>query len=112
GFDEGERCASGRCVLAPALARRARATFVRDYKAECPYGTAPEWKFVEWQASLPDGTSIQFDVASAPSQDELEGLEGVAHATATPPDAETWTTTSTSADDSIDANLVAEGSSS
>lgn len=112
GFDAGERCASGRCVVPPGFARRARATFVRDYKAECPYGTAPQWKFVEWQASLPTGTSIRFDVASAPSQDELEGLEGVTHATANPPDTQTWTTVSTDEQDSIHSNLVAEGSSS
>jgi hypothetical protein len=37
-------------------------SLVRDYIAECPEGTLPEWRFLEWQAALPAGTSIDFSV--------------------------------------------------
>ncbi len=109
GAASGERCSSGQCVMPPQLPRFERATFVRDYQADCPDGTVPEWQFVEWQAALPEGTLIQFDVATATSEDSLDEQEAIYQATATPPGASTWTTWGTKAEDSIDANLAAEG---
>jgi hypothetical protein len=109
GFDEGQRCMSGRCGSPPPLTRYEQATFVRDYKAECPNGALPVWKFLEWQALLPDGTSIRFDAGTASSKPELDDVEMVYQATASPPDAMTWTTWGTTDADSIDAKLNAEG---
>jgi hypothetical protein len=34
----------------------------REYVASCPYGTAPAWRFLEWQAQVPSGSSIDFAV--------------------------------------------------
>jgi hypothetical protein len=109
GFEEGERCASGRCVMPPALARYEAATFVRDYQASCPDGTLPNWKFLEWQAELPAGTSIDFTAATAPTQAELEDATAVRLATARPPSTTTWTTWWPEDSESIDDKLAAEG---
>jgi Regulator of chromosome condensation (RCC1) repeat len=109
GFADGERCMSGRCSTPPPLARYTYATFVRDYQAECPDGTLPKWKFLEWQALLPGGTSVQFDAATAVTKDELDDAEMIYQATASPPDTVTWTTWGTEDADSIDAKLAAKG---
>lgn len=109
GFDEGERCLSGECRRPPPLARYQPATFVRDFHAQCPHGTLPHWKFLEWQAKLPAGTSIAYTAASASTQAELATAGAVYLATANPPDTSTWTTWSDQDSESIDAKLVAEG---
>jgi hypothetical protein len=36
----------------------------RQYEAECPPATHVEWRFFEWQATIPSGTSIEFAVQS------------------------------------------------
>jgi hypothetical protein len=51
----------GLCLQVPALIFEPQ-SLVRDYIAECPKGTLPEWRFLEWQAALPAGTSIDFSV--------------------------------------------------
>lgn len=109
GFDEGERCLSGECRRPPPLARYQPATFVRDFHAECPHGTLPFWKFIEWQAKLPAGTSIDYVAASASTQAELAMAGAVYLATANPPDTSTWTTWSDQDSESIDAKLMAQG---
>lgn len=108
GFDKGERCLSGECRRPPPLARYLSATFVRDFHAQCPHGTLPHWKFLEWQAKLPAGTSIAYTAASANTQAELATAGAVYLATATPPDTSTWTTWSDQESESIDAKLMAE----
>jgi hypothetical protein len=85
------------------------ATFVRDFHAECPQGTLPHWKFLEWQAQLPEGTSIAFTAASAPTRAELEDAVEVDLHTAVPPASPAWTTWGTNDDDSIDAKLAEQG---
>lgn len=109
GFERGERCASGRCVEPPPLARYQPATFVRDFHAECPEGTLPRWKFLEWKAQLPEGTSITFTAASAPTRAELDDAGEVDLHTAVPPAPATWTTWGTDDADSIDAKLAEGG---
>jgi hypothetical protein len=37
-------------------------TMLREYTANCAYGTEVRWRFFEWQADLPTGTSISFAV--------------------------------------------------
>jgi len=36
--------------------------FEREYVAVCPDATLPKWRFFEWQATIPSGTSIDFSV--------------------------------------------------
>lgn len=109
GVEDGQRCMSGRCGMPPPLVRYEQATFVRDYRADCPNGALPQWKFLEWQARFPEGTSIKFDAATAQSKVELDDVEMVHQATATAPDANSWTTWGSEDEDSIDAKLTAEG---
>lgn len=109
GFASGERCASGRCQQPPLLARYQPATFERDFHAECPERMQVRWKFLEWQAKLPPGTSIQFSAASAATVADLADAGTVFLGSASPPDTTTWTTWSTSDEDSIDSKLEAEG---
>jgi hypothetical protein len=35
-------------------------SFDREYESSCPYGTYVAWRFFEWQATIPTGTSIDF----------------------------------------------------
>jgi len=37
-------------------------TYSREYQASCPSGTGPEWRFLEWQSTIPAGTQIAFSV--------------------------------------------------
>ncbi len=53
------------------------ATFTRDYESNCPSGQAPRWRFFQWQANVPAGTSLQFSAATAATQGELAGAESV-----------------------------------
>jgi hypothetical protein len=44
----------------------ALATTSRDYVADCPLGTQPAWRHLEWQATVPPGASIEFRVQTSP----------------------------------------------
>jgi hypothetical protein len=43
------------------------ATFVEDFTASCPAETQVAWRDFDWQASVPDGTSIDFSAQSGES---------------------------------------------
>jgi hypothetical protein len=56
-------------------------TFEREYVAECPDGFKVAWRFFEWQATIPSGTSIDLSVQSKPQDDaSYEPAGGVAMA--------------------------------
>jgi len=40
------------------------ATFTQDFVARCPPQTLPVWREFDWQAQIPDGTSITFSAQS------------------------------------------------
>jgi hypothetical protein len=44
-------------------------TFEREYLAECPAGFKVTWRFFEWQATIPDGTSIDLAVQTKHEDD-------------------------------------------
>jgi hypothetical protein len=44
-------------------------TFEREYVAECPPGHKVAWRFFEWQATIPDGTSIDLRVQTKREDD-------------------------------------------
>jgi hypothetical protein len=67
----GSRCVLGTCEVPPPLLRYGTSIFVRDFEAECPSKTEPKWLFFEWQAIIPDGTSIDFTAASARARNQL-----------------------------------------
>jgi len=37
-------------------------TYSREYVATCPDQTGPQWRFLEWQSTIPSGTQIAFNV--------------------------------------------------
>jgi hypothetical protein len=39
-------------------------TYTREYQADCPKGTQVIWRFFEWQATIPTGTSIALGAQS------------------------------------------------
>ncbi|MBL8605668.1 MAG: hypothetical protein JNL38_00045 [Myxococcales bacterium] len=53
-------------------------TFVRDYSATCPSGTAPVWQLFQWQASIPAGTRIDFRAATSATVAGLPATPGAA----------------------------------
>lgn len=55
----------------PPVADLAPATFTRDFEADCPHGTQPEWAYFSWQSTVPAGTSIVFKAQSADTQATL-----------------------------------------
>jgi hypothetical protein len=78
----------GLCVRQPPLLFGAQ-SFEREYVAECPAGTEPTWRFTEWQATIPAGTSIEFFVQSrqddtGPYQPMIPELASTATATTLP----------------------------
>jgi hypothetical protein len=44
-------------------------TFEREYVAECPPGYKVAWRFFEWQATIPNDTSIDLEVQTKPKED-------------------------------------------
>ena len=58
----------GVCVyVAPVAYHPQRLT--REYEASCPEGTQVEWRFFEWKASIPQGTSIAFSIQAKAGAD-------------------------------------------
>jgi hypothetical protein len=51
----------GECVSLPSPVYAVQ-TFEREYTSSCPHGTNVAWRFFEWQATIPTGTSISFKV--------------------------------------------------
>jgi hypothetical protein len=57
----------------------------REYIAECPHGTQAKWRFFEWQATVPTGTSIAFSIqVKAAASDTYEPTMPLPLSTATP----------------------------
>ena len=56
----------------------APATFVEDFTATCPSETQVAWREFDWQATVPDGTSIDLAAQSGSSLVELLPTEPVA----------------------------------
>ncbi|HVJ16891.1 MAG TPA: hypothetical protein VM686_15730 [Polyangiaceae bacterium] len=52
--------------------------YERVYEADCPIDTLPEWRFFEWRATTPQGTSIEF---TAQTSADAENYEPAAPAT-------------------------------
>jgi hypothetical protein len=60
-------------------------TTSREYIADCPHGTQPKWRFFEWQATIPTGTSIVFAIQVRPdASSSYEPAMPVVLSTATP----------------------------
>jgi len=56
----------------------------REYIASCPYGTYPAWRFFEWQASIPTGSSIGYSIQTRQlATDAYKPTVALAMATAT-----------------------------
>lgn len=51
----------GLCLQIPNLLFEQQ-TLQREYVAECPEDTLVEWRFLEWQATIPNGTSLEFAI--------------------------------------------------
>jgi hypothetical protein len=67
-------------------------TFTRDFEAECAPSTHVQWRFFEWQATIPAGTSIAFTAQTAATEAALSGQPSVGAGTAS------FTTTTWSSD--------------
>lgn len=109
----GDDCCSGLlcpagggvCVQEPNSLFQ-RQTLEREYIAECPEGTSVEWRFFEWQATIPDGTSLDFLVQTKQlSEDDYEPAMPllVSEATSTTPD-DTWHRGPTTVHDTLRAD--------
>jgi hypothetical protein len=64
---QGLTCPDGGGVRVSVGAFYETQHFERVYAADCPIDTLPEWRFFEWQATIPDGTSIDFSVQTRPA---------------------------------------------
>jgi hypothetical protein len=73
----------GTCVSLPSPVYSSQ-QLDREYVATCPYETAPAWRFLEWQAEVPTGASIDFAVQTkALASDPYAPLIALPAATAT-----------------------------
>jgi hypothetical protein len=59
------------------------ATVVEDFVATCPKATAPIWREFDWQALVPNGASIAFELQSGDTAMSLLPAMPLALATAT-----------------------------
>ncbi|HVZ35455.1 MAG TPA: hypothetical protein VG963_23670, partial [Polyangiaceae bacterium] len=51
----------GVCISVPPLAYHQQ-SLNREYDSACAQGLEPTWRFLEWQATIPTGTSIAFSI--------------------------------------------------
>lgn len=59
-------------------------TLTREYVASCPSGTFPNWRFFEWQATIPSATQIRFYAQTkARATDSYAPASPLLYATAT-----------------------------
>ena len=97
-------CTNGTCQNPPDVIQYNAATYTRDYHAVCDSGKLPVWRFFDWQAVLPAGTSIVF---SAQTSDSLTGLDmatpTVVIGTASPPSTTGWASGPSTVDDLLRA---------
>lgn len=90
----------GLCVQEPNEVFQ-RETLEREYVAECPEGTSVEWRFFEWQATVPDGTSLEFLVQTKQSSGDIYEPEEplLMYETTTTTPVDTWHRGSTTVHD-------------
>jgi hypothetical protein len=84
-------CTNGTCQNPPDVIQYDPATYTREYQASCPSGQRAVWRFFDWQAVLPAGTSIKFTAKTALTQAALDTAASVDVATALPPSTTGWT---------------------
>jgi hypothetical protein len=100
----------GDCVSLPSPVYEVQ-SFDREYVASCPSGTHVAWRFFEWQASIPSGTSINFAIqARKLATDTYRPTVALAMATATTTTpANTWERGSDTSDDLlVDAGIFSQ----
>lgn len=78
----------------------ARATFTRDFESNCAADELVVWQLFSWQATVPEGTRIEFFATTANSQAELEHADYVAIGSANQ-----TTTTWTAGEQTVDQSL-------
>lgn len=83
GFSSGSRCANGTCQQPAPLTVFSEGTFTRDFVAECGKGKKPVWQVLQWKATLPSGTSIDFTAASSATSAGLTAATTVSAGQAT-----------------------------
>jgi len=91
-FSSGSRCSNGTCAVPPPILNYTQTQFVREYSANCPAGKGPVWRFFQWQAATPAGTSLVFTAATKNLLGDSYGAN-VAIGTMAPPPyvTSTWT---------------------
>jgi len=71
---KGFICDDGLCVKPPALAGYAPANFERVYASNCAAGRKPNWTFFDYDATVPEGTKLEFYAESADDPAEFHKL--------------------------------------
>jgi hypothetical protein len=108
-FAAGARCASGVCQTPPPVKLYYQGDFMRDFEAKCPPSHRAVWRFFDYQAVLPSGTSIDFHAATADTPAGLSAATPLVFVgTASPPSTTTWT----SFPATVDQDLKAAGTQS
>lgn len=101
----GRICSGGTCQDPPPIPSfGASATFDRDLVGTCATGSRAVWRFFDFQATLPAGTSIVFRARTATSAAALPTATPlVTIGTASPPSTVGWTTFAQTVDDALRA---------
>ena len=104
-FGAGSRCSNGACAPPPPIVNYVQSTFVREFTAVCAAQKRPIWRWFDWQASTPNGTSISFKAATKEKPADVYGADVAIGAMIPPPNQTvTWTSGPKTVDDALLAN--------
>ncbi len=99
--------AGGKCIN-PVVITYTQQTYTREFVASCPTaGTRPVWRFLQWQSTVPSGTSVVFSAQTKELASDTYAPAtalGIGTASATTPGT-TWG----QGPQTVDAVLVAAG---
>jgi hypothetical protein len=105
----GSQCVLNVCTPPPPLTTFSGASFTRDYAGTCPQDQGVVWRYFSWQSYTPGNSYIQFGAQTANTAAQITSATtmvavGSAQSNsswAVPAQTPTWTSASTTIDDSL-----------
>lgn len=104
-FGAGARCSNGVCAAPPPIVNYVQSVFIREFTAVCAPQKKPVWRWFDWQAQTPNGTSITFKAATKQLVNDPYGPDVSIGAMVPPPNqTATWVSGPKTVDDALVAS--------
>jgi hypothetical protein len=83
-------CIAGSCTPPAPVPNFDPGDFTRDYFGDCPDGTAPTWRYFDWQTVTPGDSQIVFSARTATTAEGLDTATPIVFGTAAGPPTTSW----------------------